>query len=84
MNEQSSLRSRFRNGEILLGAIAIVHLRLRYSTENEQWEIGMKIGEDATISRDPAVVRKFDAIGYAAFRTFSHWTKGFAQELQKR
>lgn len=44
----------------------------------------MKIGEDATISRDPAVVRKFDAIGYAAFRPFSHWTKGFAQELQKR
>ena len=80
MNEQSSLRSRFRNGEILLGAIAIVPLRMRYLTENEQWEIG----EEETISKGPGVVRKFDAMHYDAFHAFSQSTKGSAQESQKR
>ena len=80
MNEQSSLRSRFRNGEILLGAIAIVPLRMRYLTENEQWEIV----EEETISKGPGVVRKFDAMHYDAFHAFSQSTKGSAQESQKR
>ena len=84
MNEQSSLGSRFRNGEILLGAIAIVPLRMRYLTENEQWEIGMKIVEEETISKGPGVVRKFDAMHYDAFHAFSQSTKGSAQESQKR
>lgn len=77
------MRSRFRNREIVLGAMAILHLRSRYYSENQDnGKIGMTNGEELAIPSGSAVARGLSMIDYVAFGTSSQSTVGFIQGLE--